>query len=74
MRNSFKLVEEYIQNDDSELTNTKFTTINLSKGGDNFFIGHIENRERYCGLADIHTPFTARTVGKVRQLGFDGMS
>ena len=41
LRNSFKLVEEYFWNEDNDLklTNTKCTTVVLSKGGDNFFIG-----------------------------------
>ena len=47
MRISFKLLEEYIQNDDLELTNTNHTTNILSKGGDNFFMAHIEDRVRY---------------------------
>ena len=47
MRHSFKLVEEYFQNDDKALTNTKSTTIALDEGGANFFIAHVEDRERY---------------------------
>ena len=41
------MVAEYIHNDDLDLKNIKNTTINLSKGGDNFFMGHIDDRERY---------------------------
>ena len=47
MRHSMFQIEECIENDDKALINTKNTTINLSKGGDNFFIAHIEERERY---------------------------
>ena len=49
MRDSFKMINECIQNDDidMQLTNIKNTTIILSKGGENFFIGYIEDVERY---------------------------
>ena len=47
MRNSFKLVVEYFWNDDLKLTKTKSTTIILKKGGENFFIGYVEDRERF---------------------------
>ena len=69
MRNSFKLVEEYFWNYDTELTNTKHTTIILSKGGGDFFIGHIEDRERYQGLVDIYSLFTLRILTKLKQVG-----
>ena len=47
MRHSMFMIEEYIQNDDTELTNSKNTTIILSKSGDSFFKAHIENRNQY---------------------------
>ena len=64
-------IEECIQNDDKALKNTKNTTINLAKGGDNFFMAHIEERERYESLVDIWTPFIDRTVSKTKQEGFN---
>ena len=71
MRNSFKLVEEYFWNDDLELTNTKSTTIVLKKGGDTFFIAHIEDREQYLRLLDNYTRFRLTTVTKVRQMRYN---
>ena len=62
-------IEECIQNEDLELTSTKNTTVVLSKGGDNFFTAHIENKKQYQKLVDIWTPFIHRTVTKVRQVG-----
>ena len=62
-------IEECIQNEDKALKNTKNTTIVLCKGGDNFFTAHIENKKRYQKLVDIWTPFTHRSVTKVRQVG-----
>ena len=64
------MVEECIQNDDKALINTQCTTVVLSKGGDNFFIGHIENRERYFGLIDIYNGFIDNIVSKARQVGY----
>ena len=42
-----KLVQEYFWNDDMELTNTKHSVILLNKGGENFYIAHVEDRVRY---------------------------
>ena len=72
MRFSMFMVEECIENEDLELTNTKNTTINLNKGGDDFFMAHIEDKERYQRLADFYSDFIHRTVTKVRQLGYNG--
>jgi hypothetical protein len=69
MRHSMYMVEEYIQNEDKALIYTKNTTINLSKGGNNFFIAHIREKKRYLELVDIKTSFIDRTVAKVRQEG-----
>jgi hypothetical protein len=74
MRHSFFQIEECIENEDLGLTKTKNTTVILSKGGDNFFTAHIENKKRYQKLVDIHTPFIHRTVTKVKQLGHPGVS
>ena len=41
----------------------------LSKGGDNFFIAHIKDKERYIGLVDKYASFMRRTANKVRQRG-----
>jgi hypothetical protein len=65
------MVEECIQNKDTELTNTKCTTIILSKGGDNFFMAHIEDRERYERLVDVYALFMDRTVTKTKEAGLD---
>ena len=46
-RHSFNLVEEYIENQDKALTNTKYTTFVLGKGGNSFFTAHVEGSERY---------------------------
>ena len=72
MRNSFKLVQEYIWNGDWEMTNTKCTTIVLKKGGDNFFIAYIEEKIRYIELIDIYARFIYRIITKLRQLGLTG--
>ena len=69
MRDSFKLIEEGIWNDDKELTNAKSTTILLGKEGENFFLGYIENRERYQRLIDVYVYFIFRIEVKMRQLG-----
>jgi hypothetical protein len=68
-RHSFKLVEEYFWNDDKALTNAKCTTIVLNKGGDDFFVAHLEDRERYQRLVDKYADFIHRTVIKARQVG-----
>ena len=47
MRHSMFMIEEYIQNHDMRLINTKCTTSALNKGGLNFFKAHIEDRDRY---------------------------
>ena len=64
-------IEECIENVDKALSNTNNTTVILSKGGDNFFMAHIENKKRYQKLVDIYTPFIHRTVTKVRQEGLN---
>ena len=74
MRHSFFQIEECIENEDQLLTNNKNTTVVLSKGGDNFFTAHIENKNRYQSLVDIYTPFIDRTITKVRQVGHTGVA
>jgi hypothetical protein len=71
MRFSMFNVEECIQNEDLELTNTKNTTIALAKGGDSFFMAHIGDKEGYKKLVDIWTRFIDRTIYKVKQLGYN---
>ena len=68
MRHSMFQIEECIENEESGLTNTKNTTVVLSKGGDNFFTAHIENKKRYQKLVDIYYSFIHRTVTKIREL------
>ena len=62
------MIIEYIENEDKQLTNTN-NTINIGKGGDNFFIAHILERERYCRLVLNYADFIDRTVAKTKQLG-----
>ena len=69
MRHSMFQIEECIENEDKALIYTKSTTINLSKGGDNFFLAHIEDKDRYERLVDNYSPFIHRTVSKVREVG-----
>ena len=69
-RHSFFIIEEYIENKNTELTNAKCTTIILSKGGCNFFIAHLEDKDRYQRLVDIYIDFILRTVNKVKQVGW----
>ena len=47
MRFSMFMVEECIENEDLKLTTTKNTTIALSKSGDDFFMAHVEDKNRY---------------------------
>ena len=69
MRHSMFMVEEYIQNKDKALTNSKSTTVNLNKGGDWFFLAHIQDKERYARLVVDYTGFIDRIVAKTKQLG-----
>ena len=69
MRDSFRLIEEYFENGDTEMTNAKCTTIVLNQGGENFFKGYIDERERYQRLVNLYADFIHRTVTKTRQLG-----
>ena len=71
MRHSMFMIEEYIENHDTELTKTKSTTIALSKGGDNFFIGYISNWERYLRMVKYYDSFMNRIAAKVRELGHE---
>jgi hypothetical protein len=41
------MIGECIENEDKALTNIKRTTIALNKGGHNFFIAHLGDKERY---------------------------
>ena len=66
------MFEECIENEDLFLTNTKNTTVVLSKGGDNFFTAHIENKKRYKKLVDIYYSYIHITVTKVKQVGHTG--
>ena len=51
-RNSMRLVQEYIQNDDYELSNIARTLVCLSEGGEVFFVAHAQGRYRYKQLFD----------------------
>ena len=73
MRHSMYMIEEYIENDDLKLNNTKCTTIILNKGGDDFFMAHVEDKERYSRVkVDICSGFIRRTIKTVRQRGLTG--
>ena len=61
MRYSMFQIEEFIQNEDKALTDTKNTTVNLGKGGDNFFMVHIEDKERYKRLVTDYNGFINKT-------------
>ena len=74
LRNSFKLVEEYFWNDDKQLTNSKCTTINLNKDGDNFFTIHVEDKARYLQLIDIYYCLINITINKVREKRLHGFN
>ena len=63
------MVLEYFWNDDLGLTNTMSTTIIFNKDGDNFFMAHIGNRERYQRLVDSYTLFILRILSKARHVG-----
>ena len=41
------MIEECIENDSFELTNSQSTTVGLRKGGDDFFTAHIKDKPRY---------------------------
>ena len=67
------MVEECIENRDKALTITKCTNTVLSKSGNDFFIAHVEDNERYQKLVDKYYEdinlFIQGTILKVRKLG-----
>ena len=60
------MIQEFIENENMELTNTKNTTILLNEGGDNFFFAHVFGKPKYQQLVDVHTPFIRRTIAKLK--------
>ena len=74
MRHSMFMIEECIQNYDTELSITKNTTIVLSKRGDSFFKAHVEYSDRYKQLVDVYTPFILRTMTRMRKMGLNKTS
>ena len=66
MRFSIFMIEEYIENEEIELKNTKNTTICLSKDGLYFFTAHLENKERYQKLVDPYHPFIHKIIAKTK--------
>ena len=67
MRHSVYMVEEYIENEDDDLTISKCTTVALGKGGHNFFRGHVEDKDRYKALSTT-VKFTDTIINKCRSI------
>ena len=65
-RNSMRLVQEYIQTDDYELTNLARTLVCLSKGGEVFFVAHAQGRYRYKRLADFPIVLIKKIIEKLQ--------
>ena len=69
------MVEEYIENEDDDLTVSKCTTVALGKGGHNFFKGHVEDKDRYKILINSQLKytkmikFTEMIINKCRPVG-----
>ena len=67
-RNSMRLVQEYIQNDDYELSNLARTLVCLSKGGEVFFVAHAQGRYRYKRLFDFPTVLIKKIIEKLHEV------
>ena len=72
MTHSMFMIQEYIYNEDNQLTNSKCTTNNLNKDGDNFFTIHVEDKARYLRLVDIYYCLINRTINKVGEKRLHG--
>ena len=62
---SVKILGEYIENEDNELTNTHSTINHLDELGTNYFIGNFKDRGRYQSLVDKFSLIVSTLISKL---------